>query len=160
MSRELRRLLIEPERLQAAQESAADAAVPLRPQERHYLERVLRYRPGDRFAVVDGAGALWSARLGDDRRAVLEQSLAAPLQQRPRPQPQLMTASRKTAGFPVFLGSPSVVHLPPRPGICILFAIVSFQPEPTPATLSAAGIGFLSFFRPGLWFGGWPRPFL
>jgi len=89
MVRELRRLLISRERLTAA----AEGPLALSADETRYLERVLRYRPGDRFAVVDGAGALWSARLGDDRRAVLEQSLAAPLQQRPRPQPQLVLAA-------------------------------------------------------------------
>lgn len=92
MSRELRRLLIEPERLQAAQESAADAAVPLRPQERHYLERVLRYRPGARLAVVDGVGGLWTARLAAGGRLELEQPAAAPQERQPAPRPALLLA--------------------------------------------------------------------
>ena len=89
MARELRRLLIGPDRLSAA----GDGSLPLTPEESRYLERVLRFRPGDRFAVVDGAGGLWSARLRDDRKAQLEQPSSAPLEQQARPQPQLVLAA-------------------------------------------------------------------
>ena len=89
MARELRRLLIDRQRLLAAE----GATLPLSAEESRYLERVLRYRPGDRFAVIDGAGALWSARLGEDRQAELEQALDAPLQLQARPQPQLVLAA-------------------------------------------------------------------
>ena len=78
MARELRRLLIAPERLGAR-------ALELEREEAHYLSRVLRLRPGDRFAVVDGAGRLWSAALQASDRADLEQPLAAPLQVEPPP---------------------------------------------------------------------------
>jgi 16S rRNA (uracil1498-N3)-methyltransferase len=70
----------------------------LRAEESHYLRRVLRLRPGDQLALVDGAGRLWSARLepgdgaGGDAVVVLEQPLAAPLQQQPPPHPQLVLA--------------------------------------------------------------------
>lgn len=100
MVRELRRLLIPPERLAAAADGAAAGAVRaslasggsvgsgwlplnLEPAEAHYLSRVLRLRPGDRFAVVDGAGRLWSAALDTNDRAHLEQPLATPLQAEP-----------------------------------------------------------------------------
>lgn len=89
MARELRRLLISHDRLTAA----GDAPLPLTADESRYLERVLRYRPGDRFAVVDGAGGLWSARLGSERRAELEQPLAAPLERQARPEPPLVLAA-------------------------------------------------------------------
>jgi 16S rRNA (uracil1498-N3)-methyltransferase len=80
MGRELRRLLIVPERIAAlAVQVSGGARLPLEPQECHYLERVLRYRPGDRLAVVDGCGGLWSAVLEADRRLRLEQEPAAPL---------------------------------------------------------------------------------
>ena len=85
MARELRRLLIPPERL-AAQE------VALEPAEAHYLGRVLRLRPGDRFDLVDGAGRLWSAKLSQVDGAVLEQPLQAPLQQQGPPAPLLELA--------------------------------------------------------------------
>ena len=85
MARELRRLLIPPERL-AAQE------VALEPAEAHYLGRGLRLRPGDRFDLVDGAGRLWSAKLSQGDGAVLEQPLQAPLQQQGPPAPLLELA--------------------------------------------------------------------
>lgn len=90
MARELRRLLIAPERLAAASATAVRAlggsgplALNLERAEAHYLSRVLRLRPGDRFAVVDGAGRLWSAALHASDRAHLEQPLATPLQVEP-----------------------------------------------------------------------------
>ena len=91
MSRELRRLLIEPARLAAAGEGGA-LSVALRPPERHYLERVLRYRPGARLAVVDGAGGLWSALLAEGGWLGLEQPPSAPLERQPLPHPELLLA--------------------------------------------------------------------
>jgi 16S rRNA (uracil1498-N3)-methyltransferase len=88
MSRELRRLLIEPGRLAAADRGP----VELLPQELHYLSRVLRYRDGDRLAVVDGGGHLWSARLVGNGLLQLEQPLAAPLLAAPPPALQLELA--------------------------------------------------------------------
>ena len=83
MVRDLRRLLIAPERLDPA------GVLPLQPPEVHYLARVLRLRRGDRFAVVDGCGHLWSAELQEPDRARLEQPVAAPLEQAACPTPQL-----------------------------------------------------------------------
>ena len=60
--------------------------------ESRYLTRVLRYGPGDRFAVVDGGGQLWSAVLLDRSSARLEQPLAAPLSIQPLPSPLLELA--------------------------------------------------------------------
>ncbi|HBH72658.1 MAG TPA: 16S rRNA (uracil(1498)-N(3))-methyltransferase [Synechococcales bacterium UBA10510] len=107
MGRELRRLLIDPQRLELA-----EGELRLEAAEIHYLLRVLRLRPGDRFALVDGAGRLWTAglvALADqlaeplvERRgrapaeqplvARLEQPLARPLQWQPQPQPSLALA--------------------------------------------------------------------
>ena len=84
MVRELRRLLIEPARL--AEELALTA------EESRYLTRVLRYAAGDRFAVTDGAGRLWSAVLLDQRRARLEQPAGAPLESMAAPSPALTLA--------------------------------------------------------------------
>ena len=58
---ELRRLLMAPERLA----QAGDQPLQLEPQERHYLERVLRLRIGSAFAVADGCGRLYEATLLD-----------------------------------------------------------------------------------------------
>ena len=76
MARELRRLLIEANRLAAAH---AGAGLTLRAEEHHYLSRVLRLRPGDALAVVDGCGGLWRCRLGEGPwLADLEATLQAP----------------------------------------------------------------------------------
>lgn len=77
MTRELRRLLIDGARLQDC--------LTLQPQERHYVERVLRLRPGARLALVDGCGRLWTALLQADGRVALEQPLDSPLEQRDAP---------------------------------------------------------------------------
>lgn len=94
MARELRRLLIAPERLAAAAAAGGSGAlvVQLERDELHYLSRVLRLRPGDHFAVVDGVGRLWHAALHPGDRAQLEQPLAAPLQVEPPPALPLVLA--------------------------------------------------------------------
>ncbi|MCT0217831.1 16S rRNA (uracil(1498)-N(3))-methyltransferase [Synechococcus sp. CS-1329] len=86
MVRELRRLLIAPERL------ADGTSLALAAEESRYLSRVLRYGPGDRFAVVDGQGRLWSAQLLDGAQARLEQPLDQPLQLQPAASPWLELA--------------------------------------------------------------------
>ena len=63
MARELRRLLIAPERLR--QRNANAGRLALESGEQHYLARVLRLRAGDPVAVVDGQGSLWQARCGE-----------------------------------------------------------------------------------------------
>lgn len=90
MSRELRRLLIAPERIAAVTGTGPSGGrLALEPQEGHYLERVLRYRPGDRLALVDGCGKLWTAVLEPERRLRLEQPPAAPLIRQEAPWPPL-----------------------------------------------------------------------
>ena len=93
MARELRRLLLNPERLQGAEATDDDASlsVALTPQELHYLQRVLRLRDGDALAIGDGIGHLWRATL-QQRQAVLQQPLAQPWQQQPAPGLQLQLA--------------------------------------------------------------------
>jgi 16S rRNA (uracil1498-N3)-methyltransferase len=88
MSRELRRLLIGPQRLV----DAGNGPLELRAEERHYLLRVLRCRDGAQLAVVDGEGHLWSARLQGDGWLQLEQPLAEPLASAPPPHPELELA--------------------------------------------------------------------
>ena len=94
MARDLRRLLIAPERL-----AGSGTLVALESAEHHYLSRVLRLRAGDRFAITDGAGRLWSARLnaaaaaaGVEAVAELEQPLEHPLECQVRPAPALTLA--------------------------------------------------------------------
>jgi 16S rRNA (uracil1498-N3)-methyltransferase len=86
MARELRRLLIGPERL-----PTHGRGLLLEPPERHYLTRVLRLRPGDRFALTDGAGGLWTACLSA-AGADLEQPPEAPLERSAAPRPPLTLA--------------------------------------------------------------------
>lgn len=85
MVRELRRLLIAPERL--------SPLVSLTGEEERYLTRVLRFCVGDRFAVIDGRGSLWTAVLGESASAQLEQSLEAPLERHLPPTPHLVLAA-------------------------------------------------------------------
>ncbi|MEB3234237.1 MAG: 16S rRNA (uracil(1498)-N(3))-methyltransferase [Cyanobacteriota bacterium] len=93
MVREQRRLLITPERLALAAAGAMEGPVrvPLSSSEAHYLQRVLRLRQGDGFAVLDGAGHLWQADLAD-QSARLATPLARPLQTQPQPLPALQLA--------------------------------------------------------------------
>lgn len=88
MARELRRLLLSPQRLQTA---AGGGLLALEAAEQHYLSRVLRLRPGDSFAVVDGAGHLWHATL-QPSGAQLLQPLDQPLQRQRAPSPALKLA--------------------------------------------------------------------
>jgi 16S rRNA (uracil1498-N3)-methyltransferase len=79
--------LVPPERLAAC----GGGELALEPPELHYLRRVLRLRPGERFGLVDGAGHLWSATLAAGT-ARLEQPLQAPLRSEPPPLPLLQLA--------------------------------------------------------------------
>lgn len=84
MTRELRRLLIDPSRL-ASQ-------ITLQPEEAHYVSRVLRCRHGDRLEVVDGCGRLWTACLTSLGLLQLEQPLEVPSQRSQPPRPALALA--------------------------------------------------------------------
>ena len=53
----LQRVTINPTQCQAQQ-------IVLTPEQQHYLSRVLRLRPGDRFIALDGGGQQWMAELG------------------------------------------------------------------------------------------------
>jgi 16S rRNA (uracil1498-N3)-methyltransferase len=79
MARELRRLLISPERLRAAGDGGEQRLAITDP-EAHYLRRVLRLASGDAVAVVDGRGQLWTAALCPEGGLLLDQPLAEPLQ--------------------------------------------------------------------------------
>jgi 16S rRNA (uracil1498-N3)-methyltransferase len=92
MARELRRLLIAPGRLERLAAAVEPATLPLEASERHYLHRVLRLRDGDRVAVVDGRGQLWTARLVAEERLLLEQPLRQPLERQPAPRLRLRLA--------------------------------------------------------------------
>ena len=78
---ELRRVLIEPQRLAGCGED-----VELTSDERHYLEKVLRLRPGSPFSIVDGQGGLHQAEL---RRNGWAQQ-GTQLEQQPPQQPELV----------------------------------------------------------------------
>lgn len=75
MARELRRLLIPPSRWSR---QGDPNLLALEAAESHYLARVLRFRQGDRLAVVDGCGRLWSAVLESGEQLRLEQPPDAP----------------------------------------------------------------------------------
>jgi 16S rRNA (uracil1498-N3)-methyltransferase len=77
---ELRRLLIEPQRL-----PGPGGWLELQRQEQHYLQRVLRLRSGDGFAICDGVGNLHGAKLGAAGRV----RQGPTLQRSAMPQPSL-----------------------------------------------------------------------
>ena len=68
MVAELRRLLIEPNRLA---DRDGNGCLELRNDECHYLRRVLRLRPGAPVAVVDGRGHLWEGWLQEEGQLLL-----------------------------------------------------------------------------------------
>jgi len=68
MVAELRRLLIESERLA---DRDRNGSLVLRDDERHYLRRVLRLRAGAPVAVVDGRGHLWEGWLQEEGELLL-----------------------------------------------------------------------------------------
>jgi len=90
MAREQRRLLMSAECLEAA---GSSGVLALSSEQSHYLSRVLRYRSGDHFTVVDGMGHLWEAELQASDRAQLLQPLQQPLLSTPQPQPRLVLAA-------------------------------------------------------------------
>ena len=92
MAKELRRLLIPPDRLRPTGAQGTPVSLALEPAETHYLARVLRFRPGDRLAVIDGIGHLWTAVLASSDRLLLEQPLHQPLQEEALPEPAFRLA--------------------------------------------------------------------
>jgi 16S rRNA (uracil1498-N3)-methyltransferase len=89
MARELRRLLIPPSRWPGVGEPSL---LTLEAAESHYLARVLRFRQGDRLAVIDGCGRLWSAVLESGEQLRLEQPPEAPVEQALATSPALTLA--------------------------------------------------------------------
>lgn len=88
MVREQRRLLIPRPRLEASD----GGTIALTSEESRYLTKVLRYGPGDGFAVVDGRGSLWRAELSGVATAQLQSALGQPECHQPTPQPPLVLA--------------------------------------------------------------------
>ena len=66
---ELRRLLIEPDRLTQLK---SDQSVKLKTSEVHYLKRVLRKKKDDLIQIVDGLGHVWKARLSHENLVILD----------------------------------------------------------------------------------------
>jgi Zn-dependent alcohol dehydrogenase len=62
------------------------------PEEAHYVARVLRFRHGDRLALIDGGGQLWTATLEQPAMLKLEQPLEQPLERAGRPAPTITLA--------------------------------------------------------------------
>ncbi len=91
MARELRRLLISPERLAIAG-GEGQGRLAISEAEAHYLRRVLRLGCGDSLAVVDGRGQLWTAELAVGGALLLQQPLCEPLQRCPAASPTISLA--------------------------------------------------------------------
>jgi len=82
------------QRLVVSSAQVTGDTLSLTPDQQHYLRRVLRLQPGDRFLALDGQGALWLATL----TATAEQArLAAPpsdgIPDQSAPAPQIVLAA-------------------------------------------------------------------
>ena len=84
---ELRRLLIEPSRLNRV--NRTDRLIALNNEEQHYLRRVLRLRSGDPLTVIDGAGHRWTAQLKGAAELALSSPLDRPQESQSVPCPPL-----------------------------------------------------------------------
>jgi 16S rRNA (uracil1498-N3)-methyltransferase len=62
---QLQRIAIAPTQIQAT-------LITLTPEQQHYLKRVLRLSPGDRFIAMDGQGKWWLAELQTQQAQILE----------------------------------------------------------------------------------------
>tara|TARA_B100000029_G_scaffold80001_1_gene71472 strand:+ start:5392 stop:6162 length:771 start_codon:yes stop_codon:yes gene_type:complete len=99
---ELRRLLIEPVRLQT--NIGIDNVLPLSRHETHYLKRVLRLRCGDAISIVDGAGHLWNATVNVEDSLRLDSPLDSPIQEKICPRPLIgLAIALPKRGFDEFL---------------------------------------------------------
>ena len=87
---ELKRLLVEPQRLKAVKSS--DRLLHLNNEESHYLRRVLRLRNNDMIAVVDGFGHLWQGSLKSSDQIYILSDIAFPFEDIPRLSPLLCLA--------------------------------------------------------------------
>ncbi|MEM9538711.1 MAG: 16S rRNA (uracil(1498)-N(3))-methyltransferase [Cyanobacteria bacterium P01_E01_bin.42] len=65
MSSQLQRVTIAPQQRQ-------DKTIALTDAQKHYLERVLRLKKGDRFIAMDGCGQGWLASLGEGEAMAIE----------------------------------------------------------------------------------------
>jgi 16S rRNA (uracil1498-N3)-methyltransferase len=61
----LPRVVIQPQQIQSGSQHIA-----LTPDQRHYLERVLRFQIGDPFLTLDGSGSLWLATWQGDQAQI------------------------------------------------------------------------------------------
>lgn len=82
----MQRLFLHPQQL-------TEDVVPLTEDQRHYLRRVLRLRPGNTFLALDGHGKSWYALLQEDGEALLVEAL--PVAAKPSEDLQLLTALPK-----------------------------------------------------------------
>ena len=65
----LPRLVIQPQQRQAG-------SITLTSDQRHYLERVRRFKKGDPFLVLDGSGSLWRATWQGDQAEIIEELIS------------------------------------------------------------------------------------
>jgi len=68
----VQRVVVDPVQIEAA-------SLTLTTAQRHYLQRVLRLQPGDRFLALDGQGQMWEATLQPDSAPATLQVLPAAL---------------------------------------------------------------------------------
>ena len=64
------------QRVAIAPSQRHDSTLTLTPEQQHYLRRVLRLQPGDRFIAMDGQGGWWLAKLEPTATAVVLEAIA------------------------------------------------------------------------------------
>jgi 16S rRNA (uracil1498-N3)-methyltransferase len=111
------------QRLVVAQTQIHDRAIQLEPDQRHYLQRVLRLQVGDRFIAMDGQGQTWLVEIGEPDCRIME-SLVVDAEL-----PQIVTLA---IAIPKGSGFDDVVRQVTELGVTRIVPIVSDRTQLTP----------------------------
>jgi 16S rRNA (uracil1498-N3)-methyltransferase len=107
---QLQRIALHPDQIQAQQ-------IQLKPDQQHYLSRVLRLQVGDRFISMDGAGHWWLSELQEAGTAAIVEPLVA--------QTELPIAVTLMAALPKGSGFDEVVRQATELGVTAIAPILS-----------------------------------
>lgn len=89
--------------------------------QQHYLKRVLRLEPGDRFIAMDGQGHSWLAELGDTNPIATQATIVEPLTAKT----ELPVAVTLIAALPKGNGFDDVVRQCTESGVACIVPVIS-----------------------------------